>query len=104
MKAVTSVAESSYLAENGADAAVSVILNGLSGPITVNGIDYNVWNPEVDNLIPVHYGLDNIDAKYDNKRALRHRLMLAPGAGTAMSCLSAMTGQGCHGPAEEGAL
>jgi starch synthase len=43
----------------------------------VNGIDYDVWNPEVDNLIPVRFGLSNIDAKYDNKRALRHRLMLA---------------------------
>ncbi len=43
----------------------------------LNGIDYNVWNPEVDNLIPVRYGVNNIDAKYDNKRALRHRLMLA---------------------------
>lgn len=43
----------------------------------LNGIDYDVWNPEVDALIPVRYGVDNIDAKYDNKRALRHRLMLA---------------------------
>ncbi|MCU0833628.1 MAG: glycogen synthase GlgA [Chromatiaceae bacterium] len=43
----------------------------------VNGIDYDVWNPEVDHHIPVRYGLDNIDGKYDNKRALRHRLMLA---------------------------
>ena len=43
----------------------------------LNGIDYNVWNPEVDHLIPVRYSAENIDAKYDNKRALRHRLMLA---------------------------
>lgn len=43
----------------------------------VNGLDYDVWNPEVDHHLPVRYGLDNIDAKYDNKRALRHRLMLA---------------------------
>jgi starch synthase len=43
----------------------------------VNGIDYDVWNPEVDNYIPVKYGADSIDAKYENKRALRHRLMLA---------------------------
>jgi starch synthase len=43
----------------------------------VNGIDYDVWNPEVDHHLPVRYGIDNIDAKYDNKRALRHRLMLA---------------------------
>jgi starch synthase len=43
----------------------------------VNGIDYDVWNPEVDRHIPVRYGTANLDAKYDNKRALRHRLMLA---------------------------
>ncbi len=43
----------------------------------VNGIDYDVWNPEVDHHLPARFGVDNIDAKYDNKRALRHRLMLA---------------------------
>nr|WP_242467374.1 glycogen synthase [Thiocapsa imhoffii] len=43
----------------------------------VNGIDYDVWNPEIDHQIPVRYGVDSIEGKYDNKRALRHRLMLA---------------------------
>ncbi len=43
----------------------------------VNGIDYGVWNPEVDGYIPTRYGVDSIDGKYDNKRALRDRLMLA---------------------------
>ncbi len=43
----------------------------------LNGIDYDVWNPEVDGIIPTRYGVDNLDGKYDNKRALRHRLMLA---------------------------
>jgi len=43
----------------------------------VNGIDYDVWNPEVDHQILARYGVGTIDAKYDNKRALRHRLMLA---------------------------
>jgi starch synthase len=43
----------------------------------VNGIDYDVWNPEVDWHIPVRYGLGSLDGKYDNKRALRQRLMLA---------------------------
>ena len=43
----------------------------------VNGIDYSVWNPEIDHYIPYHYGLDNIEEKYKNKRALRDRLMLA---------------------------
>lgn len=43
----------------------------------VNGVDYSVWNPEIDPLIPVHYSADDVDGKYDNKRALRQRLMLA---------------------------
>lgn len=43
----------------------------------VNGIDYDIWNPEVDRQIPVRYSVESIDGKYDNKRALRHRLMLA---------------------------
>jgi starch synthase len=43
----------------------------------INGIDYDVWNPEVDGQIPVRYGVDSIEGKYDNKRALRQRLMLA---------------------------
>lgn len=43
----------------------------------VNGVDYSVWNPEIDPLIPVQYSVDHLDGKYDCKRALRHRLMLA---------------------------
>ncbi len=43
----------------------------------VNGIDYDVWNPEVDRHIPARYGIETIDGKYDNKRALRQRLMLS---------------------------
>jgi starch synthase len=42
----------------------------------LNGIDYNVWNPEIDWYIPYHYGPGNIDAKYGNKEALRDRLLL----------------------------
>ena len=43
----------------------------------VNGVDYSVWNPEIDPYIPVQYTVDTLEGKYDNKRALRHRLMLA---------------------------
>ncbi len=43
----------------------------------VNGVDYSIWNPEIDPHIPVRYNVDNVDGKYDNKRALRQRLMLA---------------------------
>lgn len=43
----------------------------------VNGIDYDFWNPEVDNYIPIRYDIDSIEGKYGNKRALRERLLLA---------------------------
>jgi len=39
------LAQSSYLVEKGAGAAVDAVLNGLSGPITVNGKDYNAVMP-----------------------------------------------------------
>ncbi len=42
----------------------------------LNGVDYDVWNPEIDHHIPYHYGIDNLDTKYGNKEVLRHRLML----------------------------
>ncbi|MBN2030724.1 glycogen/starch synthase [bacterium] len=35
-----------------------------------SGIDYSVWNPEVDNLIPFKYGIKDIGSKQQNKRAL----------------------------------
>jgi len=42
----------------------------------LNGLDYEVWNPEIDPLIPYHYTTDNLDNKYANKEALRERLLL----------------------------
>src|SRR5216117_3419704 len=42
----------------------------------LNGIDYDVYNPEIDPLIARRYSANDIDGKYDNKRALRHRLLL----------------------------
>jgi len=45
----------------------------------LNGVDYDVWNPEVDRLIPYPYSADEPDGKYDNKRALRERLWLRDG-------------------------
>jgi starch synthase len=42
----------------------------------VNGVDYEVWNPELDAYIPAHYNLESIDNKYQNKKALRDRLLI----------------------------
>ncbi len=42
----------------------------------LNGIDYDVWNPEIDRYIPVHYSAETVPEKYRNKEALRDRLLL----------------------------
>jgi len=42
----------------------------------LNGVDYDVWNPETDPHLPVRYGPDTLAGKYDCKRALRERLWL----------------------------
>lgn len=41
-----------------------------------NGVDYAVWNPMYDHHLPVNYDTDIMFRKYDNKRALQHRLDL----------------------------
>jgi starch synthase len=42
----------------------------------LNGIDYDVWNPEEDRYIAHHYSPDNFEEKAKNKKALRERLLL----------------------------
>lgn len=41
-----------------------------------NGVDYAHWNPMFDPHLPVNYDHDIRHRKYDNKRALQHRLGL----------------------------
>lgn len=42
----------------------------------LNGLDYEMWNPQTDPHIPHHYDADHLDGKYADKAALRRRLML----------------------------
>ena len=42
----------------------------------LNGVDYDLWNPEVDPLIPFRYSADDVEGKYAVKAALRDRLWL----------------------------
>jgi starch synthase len=42
----------------------------------LNGIDYEVWNPEIDRYIPHQYTPDDLTGKTKNKKALRERLLL----------------------------
>jgi len=42
----------------------------------LNGLDYEVWNPEIDPHIPHRYNVWNLDGKYRDKEALRERVLL----------------------------
>jgi starch synthase len=42
----------------------------------LNGIDYDVWNPEIDPYIPQHYSISTFEDKAFNKKELRERLLL----------------------------
>ncbi|WP_024545626.1 glycogen synthase GlgA [Picosynechococcus sp. NKBG15041c] len=42
----------------------------------LNGIDYSIWNPEVDHNIEMQYGWDSLENKAKNKKVLRDRLLL----------------------------
>jgi starch synthase len=43
----------------------------------VNGIDYEIWNPQTDSLIPVRYDVHSIESKVENKKALLKKFNLA---------------------------
>ncbi len=51
------------------------IHHGKFGGI-LNGIDYNVWNPEKDDYIPHPYSANDLSGKALNKKALREQLLL----------------------------
>lgn len=42
----------------------------------LNGLDYEMWDPQADPYIPQGYTADTLDSKYANKQALRERLLL----------------------------
>jgi starch synthase len=45
----------------------------------LNGVDYDVWNPEIDDMIPHRFTSAHLDGKYADKRALRERFWLRDG-------------------------
>lgn len=42
----------------------------------INGIDYSVWNPETDKLIPHNYSVNDLSGKEKNKQALLEKFNL----------------------------
>ena len=61
----------------------------------VNGIDYDMWNPETDPALAVNYGLgDVLGKKKENKRALQQELGLVQDDGKfIVSLISRLTNQ-----------
>ncbi|MFQ5608266.1 MAG: glycogen synthase, partial [Candidatus Zixiibacteriota bacterium] len=43
----------------------------------LNGVDYDIWNPESDDLIASRYSAEKLNGKAQNKRALQSELKLA---------------------------
>lgn len=63
----------------------------------LNGVDYDVWNPEVDRLIPHRFGPGDLGGKYANKQALRDRFWLRDGYKPVVSYLGRLDRQkGVH--------
>ncbi len=54
--------------------ALHVHQNKFGG--VLNGLDYEMWNPETDPYISTHYGAASLESKYENKATLRERLWL----------------------------
>ncbi len=42
----------------------------------LNGVDYEMWNPEKDKFIPFQYSVNNIEEKFKNKKFLLERFNL----------------------------
>ena len=61
----------------GLGAALEVHQGKFGG--VLNGVDYDVWNPEIDPHVPARYSAWDVESKYGCKRQLRERLWLRHG-------------------------
>ncbi|TVQ96158.1 MAG: glycogen synthase [Spirochaetaceae bacterium] len=60
----------------------------------INGIDYDVWDPGSDPLIPYHYDVENIAGKQRNRQLLQMEMGLLPSLSpTVIGMVSRLTGQ-----------
>jgi len=65
--------------------------NKLTG--ILNGVDYDVWNPDTDPFIVANYNVHKLDDKQVNKHALRERCRLEPHNGLLFGIVSRLTTQ-----------
>ncbi|PKL84369.1 MAG: glycogen synthase GlgA [Ignavibacteriae bacterium HGW-Ignavibacteriae-3] len=59
---------------NGMEPFLAARFNDFYG--ILNGVDYSVWNPETDKLIPYNYSISDLSGKEKNKKFLLERLEL----------------------------
>jgi len=59
----------------------------------LNGIDYGIWSPEVDRLIPSRYTPETLANKAANTQALRERLGLADASKPVVAVVSRLDAQ-----------
>ncbi len=63
----------------------------------LNGLDYEVWNPETDPHLAARYSVETVERKAENTRALRHRLWLRESAGPLVAFVGRLDPQkGLH--------
>lgn len=63
-----------YEGGNGLDGLLRARRQDLYG--ILNGIDYGEWNPETDRFLPAHFRADDLEGKWECKRALLERFGL----------------------------
>jgi starch synthase len=63
----------------------------------LNGVDYDVWNPETDPFISARYSSGSIERKHQNKKALRDRFWLRDSDGPVVAYVGRLDEQkGMH--------
>jgi starch synthase len=63
----------------------------------LNGVDYDVWNPEVDSVIPARYSSETLEDKCENKQGLRERFWLRQSRSPIVAYVGRLDGQkGMH--------
>jgi starch synthase len=60
----------------GLDSALQKRKDDLYG--ILNGVDYNIWNPEADKHLPYHYTINDLSGKYLNKKYLLKHFGIKP--------------------------
>ena len=50
----------------------------------LNGVDYDIWNPETDKHLPYHYTINDFSGKYLNKRYLLKHFGIKPDENTPL--------------------